>query len=253
MYNNVSFFVCGAPRSGTTYISDWITESEKAYCVHEVLNEVENMSYEEVVSYLRHCASTGKDRYGKLLQREFLKWNDLHLKEDPQILGIKQPVTWSGTVNSPGLIKNVLAKASVKKIVLLRHPIDVIASGKYRGIHTRNWPNYSVEVHCDLWITAYRHYVEWTELGNEVHVIFWEELVLDFEAEKNKIEIYLGIDLPNFSGYEHSASHFSQLRRSTFRALGVIHNPNRDLLSESEADVIRSKTSEICNNIGYKI
>jgi hypothetical protein len=67
-------FVTGAPRSGTTFVSDWITQSEDAYCAHEISREVDGMTDSEILDYLWYCARTGTDRRDKLSLREFVRW-----------------------------------------------------------------------------------------------------------------------------------------------------------------------------------
>ncbi|MGH3866079.1 MAG: hypothetical protein ACRDQ4_08060 [Pseudonocardiaceae bacterium] len=45
-------FVTGVPRSGTTFVSDWITQSKDAYCAHEISREVDGMTDSEILDYL---------------------------------------------------------------------------------------------------------------------------------------------------------------------------------------------------------
>lgn len=55
-------FVTGAPRSGTTFVSDWITQAEDAYCAHEISREVDGMTDSEILDYPLALRRTGTDR-----------------------------------------------------------------------------------------------------------------------------------------------------------------------------------------------
>src|SRR5436309_1875203 len=93
-YNPQIFFVTGPPRSGTTFLSDWITECPSAYCAHEIVGSIPGTSPNEITRYLHKCAATGQDRLSKPVQREFLRWDHPYTKIAPTLLGFKEPIAW---------------------------------------------------------------------------------------------------------------------------------------------------------------
>src|SRR5438128_1402735 len=114
-------FITGAPRSGTTFVSDWITESPDAYCAHEVLDELMGKTEEQVIEYLQYCAATGVDRLSKQLQREFMHWDNPRTKTDPRILGFKEPLVWPIEMGQmPYPVGSFLEKFDTRYIVMVR-------------------------------------------------------------------------------------------------------------------------------------
>jgi hypothetical protein len=100
-------FVTGALRSGTTFVSDWITQAEDAY-----------------------CARTGTDRQDKRALHEFVRWPTHQPKKRLMVLGFKEPIFWpvqSGV--APCHVDSFLERFPTKYVFMLRHPYDVIASG----------------------------------------------------------------------------------------------------------------------------
>ena len=170
------FFITGAPRSGTTFLSDWITQSKEAYCVHEVLNDIRGKSVEDLTLYMANCSKNGYDRFSKTQQLKFLDWQKIKVKTDPTVLGLKQPIIWFSTENFRADLHNFFDLKPLKMIVLIRHPFDVIASGKHRANHTNNWPNYSTEDHCKFWQTSFDLIESWNHDSKDNLVIFWKIL-----------------------------------------------------------------------------
>lgn len=247
-------FVTGAPRTGTTYLSDWITESPDAYCAHEILSDVRGMSDEEILDYLRRCAATGVDRTSKVLQHEFLRWKEPKTKTDPKLLGFKQPVVWPAAPGeTPYAAGEFLGKFDTLYVVAVRHPYDVIASGKHRALHTRNWPGFTTEEHCRLWLSAAAARRSYAERGFRVLDVRWERLVLDFEGTKAALEGFLGVELPVFHGYEITAEYMRSLRPRVSLEGGLLSGSKRELLTPPDLEVIRSLTAEQCALLGYEL
>jgi len=246
------FFVTGAPRSGTTFLSDLVTQSPFAYCCHEVLPELVGKSNDEILEYLQFCAATGVDRLAKPLQREFIRWVDLPCKRSPNLLGLKEPLVWfDGLLPEP--IGQFLMRFDTRYIVTIRHPYDVIASGKHRARYTRNWPNFTIEAHARFWERAV-DLSDWLAVNKrKLLLVRWERLVLDFDGTRRAIGQFLGVDLPRFYGYEHTPDHFHDLCNNLSLAEGVKNNPYRDLLTHAERLIIRTRLRECCKDLGYEL
>jgi len=246
-------FITGAPRTGTTFLSDWITKTSNAYAVHEVMEEIEGKKEESLINFLNYCAKSGHDRYSKSKQLEFLNWKNLNLKNNPPILGLKQPVVWENTYAPPEVISNFLSLKPIKKILLIRHPYDVIASGKHRGNNTNNWPNYSTVTHCKFWQTSFNYINEWTNTSGSLLLIFWEKLVLNYNAEKKRIEDFLRIELDSFWGFEKEQIYFEKIKAQVSITEGVINNSKRQLLSEEDKKIIKDMLFDNCEFLNYKM
>ncbi len=247
------FFISGAPRSGTTFLSDWVTQTSSAYCVHEVLGELENMTDEDWMPFLGTCAQNGQDRYQKKRQLEFLRWQDLRVEQAPTSLGLKQPIVWTQRATAPSALNLFLNNPACKKILIFRHPYDVIASGKSRGLKTSNWPGYTTAEHCQFWQVAYEHQGQWQKDSDTFLAITWENLLLHPEMEKERLEKFLDIQLQVFAGFEHEENYFRQLKRSTTRSGGVTDNEHRKLLTSEDRAIIKQLLGDTCQAMGYEL
>lgn len=246
------FFLTGAPRSGTTFLSDWITTAPNAYCVHEVLPELRQCHPEHRVALLQEFSRTSADRLGKPLQREFLNWEHVCAKQNPEVLGLKNPWIWneptpeaSITETSPSLLARV--------IVLMRHPFDMVASGFERGLKTRNWPNYTAAMHVGFFRAVTEFVQGWRNSGKALLLIRYEDLLLRPEQIRTSIEEFLGVTLNSFSGNEHEAGYFDRLSSSATIRLGTPENSKRALLSAADRDVIRRTIDECSFDTGYDL
>ncbi len=245
------FYVGGPPRSGTTFISDWITQAPEAYCAHEISARISNKKDEEVVQLLLGYAASGNDRYGKRKQREFLDWENIPVKKAPEQLGFKQPVVWQNPADCPAVADRFIDRMKGKRILIFRHPIDMIASAKHREKTTANWPGYSVKELCAFWKCAFEHTQNWAKDPDRLHVVQWERLLLDHDAEKALLERFLSLKLPQFAGYENSSEYFKILQRTTSFEQGVTGNKKRELLSPQEVKQI-NQLLEAYPSFGYK-
>jgi hypothetical protein len=247
-------FVTGAPRSGTTFVSDWITESTDAYCAHEILEDIAGKTDEQIISYMWYCAATGVDRLSKPLQREFMRWNVPKTKTSPSLLGFKEPLIWPIVPDQmPYPVSGFLEKFDARYIVLIRHPYDVIASGKHRAICTRNWPNFSVEEHCLFWLDAVVLYDFYVERGFKALCIRWEKLITAFTEVKEALGQFLNLTLPEFHGYEHTFEHIQSLRKQVSLTEGLKGDGKRELLTQSDLEIIRLLTADSCASLGYSL
>ncbi len=243
-------FVTGAPRSGTTFVSDWISETEDSYVCHEVLPELAGMPVEAMWAYLANCARTGMDRMGKVKQLEFMSWQERQRTAVPRILGLKEPVAWDGS-EAPQPIASLLAAKPSLCIVLIRHPYDVVTSGMRRGRQTSNWPGYSVNDHCRLWLQTLALAGWVRRMGTPVLLVRWEELFLEHEAVKEKIEEFVGVSLPGFTGFERRPTELAFYAKNVSKAHGLRDADRRQELSNADRDEIKAVVGSEAREMGY--
>ncbi|HKH47086.1 MAG TPA: hypothetical protein VKM72_20710 [Thermoanaerobaculia bacterium] len=247
------FFVTGAPRSGTTFVSDWITESPEAYCVHEVLRQLAGRTSRERLAYLRQCAATGEDRTGKPLQREFLRWDRPRTKASPRVLGFKEPVVWPvEPEHIPQPVGPFLREVGARRILLVRHPLDVVASARHRALHTRNWPGFTCGQLCDFWRDALALHDSWSAEGVPLLTLRWEELLLRQESGAS-LGGFLGTSLPAFDGNEATPGYLRRLRAGVTLEGGAEGSAKRRLLTAAERREVRARTADLCDRLGYAI
>ncbi|MEW6736325.1 MAG: sulfotransferase [Acidobacteriota bacterium] len=245
--------VTGAPRSGTTFISDWITESPQAYCAHEILTEIENKTDTEIFQFLLKCAVTGDDRLSKVHENDAMKWNKVPGKINLRLLGFKQPFAWfEGLDRLPYAVRRFPEKYNSLYLVTIRHPYDVVASGKHRALHTKNWPNYTVKQHCLLWREATKLYHHYQAKRFKVMYIKWERLILQFNTIKQELETFLQLDLPVFYGYEQTQEYFETLRGQVSLQAGVVLGKKRELLTNEDRLTIQEMTADFCEEFDYR-
>lgn len=235
-------FVTGAPRSGTTYVGDWLTEMANGYCVHEVRGSLEGLSAAEVAAALMRYANSGSDRLDKPAQRAFMKWGHLGGKNAANLLGLKEPNTWRNG-GQPGAIPPTsiwdwLNEYRVHTIILVRHPADVIASGKRRGLTTSNWPAYDSVTMCEFWLNSARLYRTLAKANLPVLALRWETVMLTADHCRDAIESFLGVDLPPFEGNERSVNYLERVRRLVDPCRGVVDGPDRSLLDSGDRDCV---------------
>lgn len=250
--NRPFLFVSGAPRSGTTFISDWITETEDAYICHELLPELAGLTVAEMWAYLESCAETSKDRMQKTKQLEFLAWRERRRPVVPRVLGLKEPVTWTSD-EPPEPLVALLSHAESRCIMLVRHPYDVVVSGLRRGSETRNWPGYTIEEHCRLWLQAIS-LTEWLRRSRiPVLLLPWEDLFMAKEAAKDSIEAFIEFPLPAFSGFERDPAELDGYRQRVTRTHGICDSRRRAQLSSCDRDIIASLVARRAEDLGYQL
>jgi len=243
-------FITGAPRSGTTFISDWITETEDAYICHEVLPELTGLTLPQMWAYLELCARTSDDRMKKSRQLEFLRWRERRRTIAPRVFGLKEPVTWT-TDTPPDSLEMLLANASSRCVLLVRHPYDIVISGIRRGSETRNWPGFTVEEHCRLWLQAvsFTHWLQRSDVP--LLVLPWEDLILEHEAAQQSLEEFIGFQLPAFSGFERDPAQLDAYRRTVSRKHGICDALHRAELSPRDRATIASLVAPRAEELGY--
>lgn len=250
-------FVTGAPRSATTYMSDWITESPDAYCAHEISREVAGMTDDQIIDYLRVCAVTGADRLGKTGIRDHMRWGAPPDKDIARlrVLGFKEPVFWPvQSLTPPYHADAFLRRFPARYVVMLRHPYDVVASGKHRAATTATWPGFTTEQHALLWRTALLQWRAYIRHGYNALCIRWEHLVLQPERTRLVLQRFLTIDLPAFfAGYERSPGYFEKLQRQVSPAEGLASGGYRHYLTRADIDIIRSVASDVAADVGYEL
>lgn len=249
------FFVSGAPRSGTTFVSDWLTQLPDTYCVHEVLADLKGRPAEEVLPALLRYAATGADRLDKCLQREFLSWPETGLEKDtPHLLGWKEPVTWGrdGIDAVPQPLRAALHKWCSKAVIIIRHPSDVVASGRRREATTNNWRSLSVEEHCTYWLSALDLIRDLESLGVEVLVLRWEDIIADPENSGLRLGDLIGRKLPLFTGYERDANELRILRSCVNATRGLLGHPSRGYLTADDEWEIRQMLGVRISEFGYE-
>lgn len=247
-------FVTGAPRSGTTFVSDWITQAEDAYCAHEISREVEGMTDSEILDYLWYCARTGADRQSKRALHEFVRWPAHQPKTQLTVLGFKEPIFWpvqSGV--APYHVDSFLERFPTKYVFMLRHPYDVIASGRWRAEQTTTWPGFTTDEHARLWISSFQLWQWHRERGHPIFTIRWERLLLEYSTVRDELQDFLGLGLPVFHGYELSEGQLKQLRQRVSLADGVVGNPDRERLTDKDLHVICSVVGNLANHLGYNM
>ena len=243
-------FISGAPRSGTTFISDWITETEDAYICHEVLPQLTGLNVPEMWKYLESCAKTSEDRMQKPGQLEFLKWRERRRPFAPSVLGLKEPVTWT-TDEPPEALVSLLSNSQSRCIILVRHPYDLVISGIRRGSGTRNWPGYTIEEHCRFWMQA-TSLLDWLRRSSiPVLVLPWEDLILVSEASKESLETFIGFPLPEFTGFERDPSQLDFYRQTVSRTHGIRDLRHQAELSDSERKAIFKLVGSLAEEFGY--
>lgn len=250
--NRPFLFVTGAPRSGTTFISDWITETEDAYVCHEVLPQLTGLTVPEMWAYLGSCADTSNDRMQKPRQLEFLAWRERRRPVPPRVLGLKEPVTWT-TDAPPEPLVTLLSHAQSRCVMLVRHPYDIVISGFRRGSQTRNWPGYTIEEHCRLWMQA-TSLKEWLRRsGIPVLVLPWEDLIVVNEAAKGSLEAFIGFPLPAFSGFERNPAQLDSYRQTVTRTHGICDARRRAELSRCDRNRIATLVAQRAEELGYRL
>jgi hypothetical protein len=249
-------FVTGAPRSATTFISDWIAQAPDAYCAHEISREVAGMTDDQIMQFLRACAASGTDRLGKTGIRDHMRWNGLPRKDITRlrVLGFKEPVFWPVQSPTPPYhADGFLRKFPAKYVIAVRHPYDVVASGKHRAATTATWPGFTTEQHALLWRTAVQQWQSYVRHGYQTICIRWEQLLLQPGMTRSALNRFLGIRLPAFSGYEHGPGYIEELRRHVSPAAGLTSGGHRHYLTREDIAVIRSIAGEIAADIGYEL
>lgn len=252
-YDPTIFFVTGPPRSGTTFLSDWITECTTAYCAHEIIDSLPAPDPDGITTYLHDCAATGKDRLSKTLQRDFLRWDHPRTKIAPPVLGFKEPIVWRSVDALPYAVAGYLEAVRARCIVTTRHPYDVIISGKERAARTRNWPTFGVAEHCELWCTALPMADFYHKRGLATLLIRWERLILEFAEVRNELQDFLHINLPLFAGNERSNDYIASLRTRISMSGGVRDRHLRAQLSNEERAIVRNITGGACSCLGYTL
>lgn len=248
-------FVTGSPRSGTTYVSDWLTQLPDVYCVHEVLSELRDWPPAQVLQALLGYARAGSDRLAKPLQREFLSWPDSGLQtEAPMLLGWKEPVTWrpGGLAACPEPLRTALRQQCDRAVVTLRHPFDVVASGRRRERSTTNWRPLSIEEHCEYWFSALELAGDLDRVGAQVLVLRWESMVVDPAGTADRLGELIGLRLPEFAGYERTGDELSGLRAAIDQERGLVDHPHRDALTGPDRDRIWQLVGNAATGMGYR-
>lgn len=249
---NTYFFVTGAPRSGTTFMSDWICTASNAYCVHEVVPHLQSCSRDERLDLLMNFANSAADRLKKPLQREFLVWDDVVGKTNPAVLGIKNPWIWNCEIPESCIVE--LSPSFLERcIVMVRHPFDMVASGFERGLRTKNWPNYSAAEHSLLYLHCSKFLQKRQAQNTQTLVVHHEELLLDPSRVQLRVEEFLGISLSRFSGHEHTEEYFEKMRSHVSRSRGNIGSSKRTLLSNADRATIRALVGELAASFGYDL
>lgn len=249
-------FVTGAPRSATTFVSDWITQSPDAYCAYEISREVAGMTDDQIMRFLRKCAVSGEDRLGKTGIRDHMHWSNLPRKEIVRlrVLGFKEPVFWPVQTPSPPYhADGFLQKYPARYVIIMRHPYDVVASGKHRAATTATWPGFTTEQHALLWHTAVQQWQSYVRRGHETLCLRWEQLLLQPRTARSALNRFLGISLPAFDGYERTPGYIERLRRQVSPVAGLIRSEHRHYLTRTDIDIIRTVAGEDAAGIGYEL
>ncbi len=248
-------YVTGAPRTGTTFISDWISDTENGYCCHEIADAIENFSsFHQIDEYLKLCASTGLDRKSKVHKFSSQWWGALKIKHNPDIIGMKQPISWPSAQTQPAGITTFLQQSDPHIIVMMRHPYDAIASGKSRALNTNNWPNYTTEEHCLFWKYSVEFYLQLTQTSHKTMFIKWEDLMLNREYYRKQLNEFLSVRLSeDFIGDERSAAELSDFKANVTLSGGVPANKSRKLLGAEDYHSIRDITGSLCQMLGYQL
>lgn len=249
-------FVTGAPRSATTFISDWITQSPYAYCAHEISREVAGMTDEQIMQFLRTCAASGADRLGKAGIRDHMRWNRLPRKDATRlrVLGFKEPVFWPVQSPAPPYhTDGFLRKFQARYITTMRHPYDVVASGKHRAVTTATWPAFTTEEHALLWRSAVLQWQSYIRHGYSTLCLRWEQLVLQPSVARCALQRFLGISLPAFCGYERDADYIEELRHNVSPTKGLTSSRYRNYLTQADIEVIRSIAGDLTADLGYEL
>ncbi|MFD7708854.1 hypothetical protein ACFV6E_08850 [Streptomyces sp. NPDC059785] len=250
------FFVTGAPRSGTTYVSDWLTQLEDAYCVHEVLADLRHRSPEEALAALEVYARSGADRLDKVRQREFLAWPSQGLETPvPGLVGWKEPVTWErgGLSAVPEPLGTLLRRHCEKAMVTVRHPFDVVASGRRREATTSNWRPLSVAEHCAFWLSTLDVIRDLKAQGTEVLVLHWESLLADPGSSAVRMGELLNRTLLAFDGYEREPEELSSMRACVDPQRGLSGHASRRYLTETDRQEISLLLSVEAAELGYEV
>jgi hypothetical protein len=249
-------FVTGAPRSGTTYVSDWLTQLEDAYCVHEVLTDLKGRPAEEAFAALNAYASSGADRLDKVRQREFLSWPSKGLEtRDLGLLAWKEPVAWEGGGLDavPDPLGTLLRTHCSQAVVTVRHPFDVVASGRRREASTSNWRPLSVEAHCAFWLSTLQLIRDLERQGCAVLVLRWEDLLADAGANAARLGEFVKRELPAFEGYEREPEELASMRACVHPERGLVGHTSRTYLTESDKEEIRRLLLAEATELGYEL
>ncbi|MCX0246591.1 hypothetical protein [Streptomyces drozdowiczii] len=249
-------FVTGAPRSGTTYISDWLTQLDDAYCVHEVLTDLKGKPSEDAFAALNAYASSGADRLDKVRQREFLSWPSEGLEaRDLELLAWKEPVAWAGGGLDavPDPLGTLLRTRCNQAVVTVRHPFDVVASGRRREAATSNWRPLSVEAHCAYWLSTLQLIRDLELQGCDVLVLRWEGLLADPSAHAVRLGKFVKRELPAFEGYEREPEELVSMRACVHPEGGLVGHASRMYLTKSDTQEIHRLLQAEATELGYDL
>jgi hypothetical protein len=252
--------VTGPPRSGTTFVSDLISEVPGAYCVHEVAAHLCELAPRMIVDRLLDFAQSGRDRLDKPLQRTFLNWDEPPTTDAPELLGLKEPVTWKsrdagdadGFGFPPWLDRFVFATGA-RVVLLIRHPLDIVASSRRRAVETPNWPGFSTVELCDFWRTTLGISTRLQAKGWPLLLLHWEDLMLRPTAVREQLETFLDLTLPPFQGNERSAFYLERLARQVSRERGVEEGASRRLVTDEDRAIVADRLEEAMVRQGYAL
>lgn len=206
---------------------------------------------------LLEYARTASDRLGKPGQREFLRWDDAIGKTSLRILGLKEPIVWprgaSRGIESTGPLAlwRWLSEYDVSVLILTRHPLDVVASGKRRALTTTNWPGYSTNQLCEFWLSSAHTASELRRKGCNLLILRWESIILQPRLVAKQLEKWIGQSFPDFTGHEREPRDLNDLRVRVSLSEGVRHNPDRALLGDDDRRIVAATLSDPAAWDGY--
>lgn len=216
-------FVAGLHRSGTTPLARAMAEHPAISGLHDTgVKEDEGQHLQSVYPTAKRYGGPGRfatdqrahlteaselvsPENAKLLWHEWAPFWDL----DRELLLEKSP---------PNLIMGRFLQALFPGsafVVVVRHPVVVaLSTAKWRRLASRNFQNYtSVYDMVEHWLHAHEVFLGDLPHLERVHVVRYEDLVTDPDAELAPIQSLLGLSEPIPSQSLH-ASHSSRYERT---------------------------------------
>ena len=135
----------------------------------------------------------------------------------------------------------------------MRHPYDVVASGKHRAATTATWPGFTTEQHALLWCTAVQQWQSNDRRGYETLCLRWEQLLLQPRTARSALNRFHGISLPAFDRYDRTRGYIERLRRQVSPVAGLIRSEHRRYLTGTDIYINRTVAGEDAARIGYEL
>ena len=80
-----------------------------------------------------------------------------------------------------------------------------------------------------------------------------EDLILNYEHEKKRLEDFLNLSLIDFSGFENQKHYLQKESIKVSRSKGLLENSKRNYLTKEDQDSIKKLLHDSCKKMGYEL